>query len=231
MSFRAGKDHSSFRRRGTGVWDPSMLPGNVGYFDARSGVTVTGGFVTAWAPIAAAFGPAHAVGVSDSTLDAINGVAAVRLTGVASGDGCLAVDENIVSTQPFTWWGVMQADGGGAAGRLFDTSAFGGSRSLPSPTPFQWGTYSGGALETGIGVDANPHLYVGVGDGANAEVYLDGALLASGNAGLNTLGSLQIGGASGINYPGRIAALGFAETHVTTGDLTNLSTFAAAWGL
>jgi hypothetical protein len=61
-----------------------------------------------------------------------------------------------------------------------------------------WRILSGTTLASGVAADTNPHILAGVYNGASSAVYLDSALIASGNAGDKNMIGLYLGARSDL---------------------------------
>lgn len=204
------------------------------WLDAADAATITssGGAVSAWADKSTA-----GRNVTQSTAAAKPATGTRTMNGLNVLDfdgGDLLISSTFTLAQPVTVAVVIQMDTNGSA----NTQPFGLAGSA-SPTVYSagsvWSTYAGGVLASGTATNTSANQLTAVFNGSSSVLRLNGAQIASGNAGSTGWASHTFNiGASSIltsGFNGAIAEVVVVPSVLSTGDRAALETYLKSkWG-
>ena len=221
---------ASARVAAGGGWTPASLPGLFAWFDASDPSTITefGGAVSQWADKSnGAWHAIHAAGAKPITgTNTQNGLNVLAFT-----KGVLASGVFATVPQPFTvaYVGSFAANGNKWQPAIAMRD---GSYATYQSADKDWVIYNGAAIYA-AGADTSAHVFTSTHSGSSSLIRIDGNQVAGGNAGINGMIFIGLGGVSRITaFTGWLAEVVVLSGPISGADLTNLESYLTTkWGI
>lgn len=231
--------HRRFHRRNDGLMVPSKTSITPGFtpadltdvsgwwdFSETSTLTTATGYSQIDCNLSSGQNLAQATGANQPTSTTLNGLNA------ASFDTTDDMFYNISDkTQPYSLWVVLKLHAAHATNHKYfgDT----GAEALLFSQVSKWAlsTFSGNVYTSAIATDTNPHLFIGVFNGASSIFALDGTVVSSVSLSAKTLATLTLGGTGAQHGDFDCGEAGYTRGAMTLAEIADMQAYSQAkWG-